>query len=466
MLKPDDNYIPVDDAMQRFEDHLLSHDRVVLSAKFGDGKTFFLNKFKEKCMMDAESPFEFITLYPVNYQVLGNKDIFELIKHDVLLQILQADIIDVNYEVTDRMAFEFYIQSHFCTVGESFFEMLKSCGADDMVTKGFLAAFKSVNWLKSLKDKVGEFKKKEVDQTAFLDDYLSTFDENSVYENDIITKIIRDNIKTYQEKNGKRVVLVIEDMDRLDPAHLFRIMNVFSAHMDYGYRSLLPIDNTLVGNKFGVSNVVFVMHEKNTEALFHHFYGECADYEGYMSKFYNKDIFRFSLAEEKEKYALALISDETGLGEERIKEYFDNGFLITKTMRQIIFALDKVEEQFQALRVKENIRPNPQILKLIVIAKRLGVSNDKIISVVVRHFKDLDRFYVDRLLPLIVQNPRTGVLEQVYVINRQHGDCFIAVSDIRNDGMCNPSIMTAYAASDGDREIKQKTTNMLHLLGY
>lgn len=453
-------------AMQRFEDHLLSHDRVVLSAKFGDGKTFFLNKFKEKCMMDAESPFEFITLYPVNYQVLGNKDIFELIKHDLLLQILQAGIIDVNYEVTDRMAFEFYVQSHFCTVGESFFAMLKSCGADDMVTKGFLAAFKSVKWLKSLKDKVGEFKKKEVDQTAFLDDYLSTFDENSVYENDIITKIIRDNIKAYQEKNGKRVVLVIEDMDRLDPAHLFRIMNVFSAHMDYGYRSFQPINNTLVGNKFGVSNVVFVMHEKNTEALFHHFYGEFADYDGYMSKFYNKDIFRFSLAEEKEKYALALISEEIGLGEERIKEYFDNGFLITKTMRQICFALDKVGEQFQSIRVKEDIRPNPQILKLIVIAKRLGVSNDKIISVVVRHFKDLDRFYVDRLLPLIVQNPRTGDFEQVYVQNRQRGDYDIGVVDIRDDGMCNPSMRTAFAAPNGDKEIKQKTTNMLHLLGY
>lgn len=465
MLKSDDNYIPVDDAMQRFEDHLLSHDRVVLSAKFGDGKTFFLNKFKEKCKMDVESPFVFITLYPVNYQVLGNKDIFELIKHDVLLQILQAGFIDVYYEITDKMAFEFYIQSHFCTVGESFFEMLKSCGADDRVTKGFLAAFKSVNWLKSLKDKVGEFKK-EIDQTAFLDDYLSTFDENSVYENDIITKIIRDNIKAYQEKNGKRVVLVIEDMDRLDPAHLFRIMNVFSAHMDYGYRSMHPIDNTLVGNKFGVSNVVFVMHEKNTEALFHHFYGECADYDGYMSKFYNKDIFRFSLAEEKEKYALALISEETGLGEERINEYFDNGFLITKTIRQICFALDKVEEQFQSLRVKEDIRPNPQILKLIVIAKRLGVSNDKIISVVVKHFKDLDRFYVDRLLPLIVQNPRTGDFEQVHVQNRQRGDYDIGVVDIRDDGMCNPSMRTAFAAPDGDKEIKQKTTNMLHLLGY
>lgn len=465
MLKSDDNYIPVDDAMQRFENHLLSHDRVVLSAKFGDGKTFFLNKFKEKCKMDTESPFVFITLYPVNYQVLGNKDIFELIKHDVLLQILQAGIIDVYYEITDKMAFEFYIQGHFSTVGESFFEMLKLCGADDMVTKGFLAAFKSVNWLKSLKDKVGEYKRK-IDQTAFLDNYLSIFDENSVYENDIITKIIRDNIKAYQEKNGKRVVLVIEDMDRLDPAHLFRIMNVFSAHMDYGYRCMQPINNTLVGNKFGVSNVVFVMHEKNTEALFHHFYGECADYDGYMSKFYNKDIFRFSLADEKEKYALALISEETGLGEERIKEYFDNGFLITKTMRQICFALDKVEQQFQSIRVKDDIRPNPQILKLIVIAKRLGVSNDKIISVVVKHFKDLDRFYVDRLLPLIVQNPRTGDFEQVHVQNRQRGDYDIGVVDIRDDGMCNPSMRTAFAAPDGDKEIKQKTTNMLHLLGF
>ena len=195
-------------------------------------------------------------------------------------------------------------------------------------------------------------------------------------------------------------------------------------------------------------------------------YGEFADYDGYMSKFYNKDIFRFSLAEEKEKYALALISEETGLGEEIIKEYFDKGFLPAKTMRQIIFAMDKIEEQFQSIKVKENIRPNSQILKLIVIAKRLGVSNNKINGVVSKHFKDLDRFYIDRLLPLIVQNPRTGVLEQVYIINRQHGDCFIAVTDIRKDGMCNPSIMTTLAVPDGDKEINQRVANMLHLLGY
>ena len=89
----DNNFIPVFDAMERFEKHLFSHDRVILSAKFGDGKSFFLNKFKEKCKNEENSPFEFITLYPINYQVLENKDIFELIKHDILLQMLQQKMI-------------------------------------------------------------------------------------------------------------------------------------------------------------------------------------------------------------------------------------------------------------------------------------------------------------------------------------------------------------------------------------
>lgn len=41
-----DDIIPVDDAIERFQNHLLSHDRVILSAKFGDGKSFFLNNLK------------------------------------------------------------------------------------------------------------------------------------------------------------------------------------------------------------------------------------------------------------------------------------------------------------------------------------------------------------------------------------------------------------------------------------
>lgn len=464
MFMNNDDIIPVDDAIERFQNHLLSHDRVILSAKFGDGKSFFLNEFKKKCEDSKDSPFKFITLYPVNYQVLENKDIFEIIKHDVLLQMLMLRMIDVNYEITNEMALAFYLQTHFLTVADSFFSMLHLIGNADPQIKGLFGIFKSISWVKSLKDKVNEFKK-QIDQSDFLDTYLATFDEKSVYENDIVTKIIRDNIDTYQKSNNKKVVLIIEDMDRLDPAHLFRIMNVFSAHMDYGYRSMQPIDDSLVGNKFGVSNVVFVMHEQNTKALFHHFYGDTADYEGYISKFYNKDIFNFSLNEEKEKYALYLIVKETGLSEDKVKEIFPKSFFVNKTMRQIVCAMDKVNEQFESIEIKPGVKAHPQLLKLIVIAKRLGVSNDNIIAYIVRHIKTLDRFYIDRLIPVIALNPKTRMLESVDVDADNSNSYVIDCQKINGDGTCVPEIRKNYLYTENTKILKGKIEQMLSLLG-
>lgn len=44
-------------------------------------------------------------------------------------------------------------------------------------------------------------------------------------------------------------VLIIEDLDRIDPAHLFRIMNVLSSQVDNPYYSEVPN-----GNKFRDKN--------------------------------------------------------------------------------------------------------------------------------------------------------------------------------------------------------------------
>lgn len=148
--------------------------------------------------------FEFITLYPVNYQVLDNKDIFELIKHDVLLQMLQLDMIDVNYQVTDSMAFAFYLQHNYTSVVASVFSMLSLIGVVPSTAQSLFRCFKSVKWLKDLKNKVDKFKQ-ETDQSAFLDNYLAKFEKDSVYENDIITKIIRDNISTYQKITTRKL---------------------------------------------------------------------------------------------------------------------------------------------------------------------------------------------------------------------------------------------------------------------
>lgn len=118
-----------------------------------------------------------------------------------------------------------------------------------------------------------------------------------IYEEDGYTKLIRmaiewisqDHSLNGEERKAKKPVLIIEDLDRLDPKHLFRILNVVSAHID---DSKQP---DIVGNKFGFNNIVLVMDYDVTKHIFHHFYGEQACYEGYMSKFLSREPFRYSI---------------------------------------------------------------------------------------------------------------------------------------------------------------------------
>lgn len=78
--------IPVDDTIEEFMKHLWAHPRTILSAKYGDGKSYFLKKLEEH--NDTKGCFVFLTLYPVNYQVVENKDIFDLIKYDLIFQFI------------------------------------------------------------------------------------------------------------------------------------------------------------------------------------------------------------------------------------------------------------------------------------------------------------------------------------------------------------------------------------------
>lgn len=78
-------------------------------------------------------------------------------------------------------------------------------------------------------------------------------------------------------------VLIIDDLDRLDPDHMFRIFNIFSAHYD-------KIDDE---NKFGFEKVIFVCDFENIRKIFHHKYGEDVDFSGYTDKFYTYTPFYF-----------------------------------------------------------------------------------------------------------------------------------------------------------------------------
>lgn len=263
-----------------FKNHLEHADRMILSAKFGDGKSFFLQKIRED--VETFKEYEFITLYPVNYVVAPNEDIFEYIKRDILVQLVRLGLlnkIDLNKLITSVFSFE------------SFKEVLSF----------LISCVPGGAFYNKLLDNAFDISKKYNDERATYDKYFGSFEgqKGGLYEEDAYTKIIIEALNLLKngfvdDKNGlvqKKPVLIIEDLDRLDPAHLFRILNVISAHIDDAMKP------DKVGNKFGFSNIVIVMDYDTTRYIFEHFYGRSASYESYMSKFIAEEPFRYSITD-------------------------------------------------------------------------------------------------------------------------------------------------------------------------
>lgn len=264
--------------LNEFKNHLEHADRMILSAKFGDGKSFFLQKVRENT--ERFSDYEFITIYPVNYIVSSNEDIFEYIKRDILIQLTQLGLlnkIDLNKLITSVFSFENF---------KEVISFLISCIPGGAVYNKLL-------------DKAFDISKKYSAEKATYEKYFESFNlqKGGLYEDDAYTQMIQECLNLLKsgylnEKKAiiqKKTVLIIEDLDRLDPAHLFRILNVISAHID----DHLHPDK--IGNKFGFNNIVIVMDYDTTQHIFEHFYGEKASYSGYMSKFLSEEPFRYSI---------------------------------------------------------------------------------------------------------------------------------------------------------------------------
>lgn len=261
-----------------FAQYLETTDRIILSAKFGDGKTYLLNKLRnDEAMKDK---YEFFTIYPVNYSVAKNEDVFEYIKRDIIVQLHKKKLLE-NIDLNALFGSIFTLDDLTSVVPF----LLSLIPLGELCNEGY--------------NKFLEIKKKYDEKKHTVDKYLSQFANTAgcIYEEDGYTTLIRmaiewisqDHSLNGEERKAKKPVLIIEDLDRLDPKHLFRILNVVSAHIDDSDRP------DIVGNKFGFSNIVLVMDYDVTKHIFHHFYGAQACYEGYMSKFLSREPFRYSI---------------------------------------------------------------------------------------------------------------------------------------------------------------------------
>ena len=332
--------IDISAKINEFVQYLNTTDRIILSAKFGDGKTYFLNKLRNNDCLANEC--EFYTVYPVNYSVAKTEDVFEYIKRDIILQMFnrkQLDSIDLD----------------------AFFEAVKSFVDISSVVSFLLSFVPCGNLYNNIIDRFEKATKTYKEKRHTSVKYLSIFknQRGGLYEDDGYTELI-------------------EDLDRLDPQHLFRILNVLSAHIDDAS------EPDKVSNKFGFDNIVLVMDFEATKHIFHHFYGENANYEGYMSKFLARAPFRYSIKELARNQLIEKIGRELKI-ESTI--YHMDAFLNVMAGMSLRDLMKIASFDTKERRPKEALKVNSMsfstdlpIFSLVLLMIECGMDNDSIVN--------------------------------------------------------------------------------------
>lgn len=271
----------------QFDNHLLQHSnrRVIFSGKYGVGKSTFLNYYFTQ--RNVKEKYVSIHISPVNYVVSSNQDIFELIKFDVLLGLFEKDTLFESAGFNDLDELKSYLSTKYLSLFSKIIDGLGLLGSDvigDKLTVVFnLFKFVIDNFdsiYKDYRDDTIQLKG-EVDE---VDDFVNSVVNKigSSYDESIITNIIAKKIQELKN-GGKEAVLVIDDLDRLDPEHIFRIINIFGCHLDY--------QKNKDSIKFGFDKIILVCDINNIKVIFQHKYGRGVDFFGYIDKFYSKSIF-------------------------------------------------------------------------------------------------------------------------------------------------------------------------------
>ncbi len=387
--------IDITKELEDFYHHLneATIDRTIFSARFGDGKTEFLKQFKRQ----YQTEYDFYTLYPVNYQIAPNEQIMEYIKRDLLFQLILNNKIKTGIEIPDSIAFQWYLYNNT-------FNIIRDCMKFAPSLIGTMAQYQDVlKGVTTLSETIiKQYQKfKDYEKEISNDDsekalnFIEKFNNEagSIYELDPISWLIAKSITT---EEGKNPVLIIEDLDRIDPAHLFRILNIFSAHID---RQYLLSDQMItengkeksideLPNKFGFKKIIFVMDAEATKAIYDKFYGNY-NYKGYISKFISKRIFEYSITEVALSKLREHIYHECGIDRETIFEALDGVIKISEiSVRDIVRVLDGFTNSYrnEVVKINEEIHflSDTPLVKLLAILSRLGINRQQITQIIER----------------------------------------------------------------------------------
>lgn len=287
--------IPIDSIEKDFNDFLSPrfNKRIIFSGPFGIGKTYFLDIFFE----NHNSIYFPVFLRPVDYSLLSNEDIFKLIKYDIIFQILKDVDISTEFEFS-----KLEYSLNFLNFNK--YLILKNLLRHLPVIKQGIEIGQDMEKLLEVYQK-GWKRINKTENESLLKDFYEASENHFLLEFDQVSKFIAEQLDSIAQKKGTpdnpaKKVLIIDDLDRLDPEHIFRLFNVFSAHLNNS--NPLPNLVEVSDNKFGFDKIIFVCDIENIRKIFAHKYGEGVDFSGYIDKFYSSQIYHFNKDKSVQKY--------------------------------------------------------------------------------------------------------------------------------------------------------------------
>jgi hypothetical protein len=405
--------ININSEIARFYKFLNQEDNtnIVFSGKFGIGKTYFIEKFFDK----YKTEYTYLYLSPINYSIASNEDIFEYIKVNILLQLLEKTSVEldsIEYKFTD-VAY-CYLKNNSVSFFQSLFGLASNVA--DLADESHVSiASKFVQFCMSLKEKVDLYVDK---QSASDYKNITTFiqgisnNKGSLFEYDIITQLINRIIDKIKETEDiKPIILVIDDLDRIDPEHIFRILNILSAHNNHCHTN---------NHKFGIDKTILVCDIINIRNIYKNKYGVDVDFSGYIDKFYSKEIFHFINIENTIKEISNIMLS--------MKSDYENDLKIPKSFSsKACYALlsaflrsDTINLR-TLLKIQEKVYNNNRI---IYISRTAYLTNDFVSLSVFDFLKTIFSSLIDLEESIIKLTPKdiAGFEEDISV-------CFIALAD-------------------------------------
>jgi hypothetical protein len=288
-------FIPYGTIVYRFDKHISNpqNERIIVSGAFGIGKTTFVRSYFE----NRQDEYVTIRVSPINYSVSSNDNIFELIKADIIKQLYVQGHIKAKHfnKVSSSKAWLKYAKEQPLELAKQLSEALsKLHPLIEVASAGFAGVAPLIAEVNKIDKKLKvEAKSRDAKLIEHLESVVQR--PGSYLEFNMISELIADVLHEIR-KAGKKTVFIVDDLDRLDPDHIFRILNVLSVHYDHDIEK----------NKFGFDKVICICDLANIESIFRHRYGATADFNGYIDKFYSEEPFRFDNSDAIANYCQSL----------------------------------------------------------------------------------------------------------------------------------------------------------------